>query len=283
MKLRHRLLFFCTLLVASAGAQAHGDVAEHIDVLSKEYDQQPSEELLIRRARAYLDQHNGRAARKDLNRALELAPQRHEIWYWLAKAQLLLQQPQAALTAIDSFLVAAPDAVARASGLVVKGDALLAAGKASAAGEAYVAALALESDANPEHVLKAMDAFHAASDARWLTVLDDGLRRLGPLVSLLERGYAIDMERGRYDSALARVEQMLTSGRRRPQLLHKKALTLQALRRFDEARATLESALAELDRLPEVRRQIPALVQLRQDIEQALHTTEQAAAAGSAQ
>jgi hypothetical protein len=132
----------------------------------------------------------------------------------------------------------------------------------------------LQPEPNPEDVLKAIDAFHAAGDARWLEVLDDGLRRLGPLVSLQERGYALDMQEQRYDSALARVEQMLASGLRRPQLLYKKGLTLTAMNRREEARTTLQGALAELQKLPELRRDIPALRQLRLDIEGALSASE---------
>lgn len=243
-------------------------------MLSKEYAQQPTEELLIRRARAYLDQGNARAARKDLNHALEHPPQRYEIWYWLAKAQLKLGQPARALAAAESFLAAAPDDNARASGLIVKGDALHADGQFRAAGEAYAGALALETEPNPEHVLQAIDAFHAAGDARWLNVLDGGLRRLGPLVSLQERGYALDMQDRRYDSALARVEQMLASGLRRPQLLYKKGLALTAMNRREDARAALLAARAELDTLPEQRRQTPALRQLRTDIERELGPSE---------
>lgn len=249
---------------------AHGDIAEHIQIMTDQYQLQPSAELLVRRARAYIDQNNPRAARKDLQRALDLEPQRHEAWYWLASAELKLGQPARALEAIEKFLGAADSDTARASGLVIKGDALLAAGDPLAAAETYAGALRLEPDANPEHVLKAVDAFHAAKSGRWRSELDEGLRRLGPLVSLQERGYQYDMADGDYESALRRVGQMLASGLRRPQLLYKQALTYKALQRPEAARASLQAALHELEQLPAVRREIPALQQLRHDIEREL-------------
>jgi len=269
MKLR--TLLFCTLLFTQALASAHGDVAEHIDVLSKEYAQQPSDELLLRRARLYIDQGNARQARKDLYRVLHLAPQRHEAYYYLALAQLMLQQPDKALEAIESFLAQTPGDAGRAQGLIVKGDAQLAAGEPLIAGQTYVDALTLEREQNPEHVLKAADAFHQGGrSARALEVLTVSIARLGPLVSLQERGYAIEMATGRYEPALARIEQMLASGQRIPQLLYKKAQTLQALQRGDEARQTLQAALAEIARLPEGRRTTPALLELKAAIEKAL-------------
>lgn len=265
-----RPLLFCTLLLPHIAAYAHGDVAEHIDILSKEYAQQPSDEVLLRRARLYIDQGNARQARKDLNRVLDLAPERHEAWYYLAQAQLMLNQPAQALEAIEFFLARTGSDAGKAQGLVVKGDAQLAGGKALVAGQTYVEALALEAEANPEHVLKAVDAFHAGGSVRALEVLADGIHRLGPLVSLQERGYAIEMETGRYQQALARIEQMLAGGQRLPQLLYKKAQTLQALQRPEEARQNLQAALAEIDQLPEGRRNTPALLQLQDAIRKAL-------------
>lgn len=258
------------VLSVAPAVMAHGDVEARIEKLSKKFADEPSADLLVRRARLYLEEGHAAEAKRDLGQALQLAPEKYESWYYLSQAERLLGDPAAAVAAADRFLQAADSLAARGRGHVLRGDALSAAGLAMAAGEAYVAAIDLQTEPNPEHFLLAADAFRTARSPRALELLDRGIRQIGPLATLQDRALMIEIESGRYEAALARVEAMLVAGQRRPQLLHQKGRVLRLLGRNEAAMETFRAALVELQQLPENRRRTRAAQQLRERIEQDL-------------
>lgn len=263
--MRTRAILFTALLGYAGIALSHGDVHERIRDLDHELAHHPKNaELLIKRGRLFLEDGHAEEARDDFARAIKWAPKRIEALYHLAQAQLMLNQPQAALASVQRFLRKAGNDAARARGLVLSGEILSASDQPLAAAEAYLAAVKLSKEVKPDHVLYAADAFRSAGKTgKAMEVLDDGIARLGPLHVLAERALMLEMEEGRYESALQRVDRMLASRQRVPFLLYKKGLILKALTRSDESRRTFSAALREIDALPGSRKQIRAVENLR--------------------
>lgn len=260
-----RTLLIAALLGYSGFTLAHGDVHERIHDLNREIAHHPKNaDLLIKRGQLFLDEGHADHAHDDLAKAIKLAPGRIDALFYLARAQLVLKQPDAALESARQFLRQATNDAAKARGHVLTGDILSVSGKPLAAAEAYLTAVRLSKDIKPDHVLYAADAFHSAGKTdKAIEVLNDGIARLGPLHVLSERALTLEMEQQRYESALRRVDQMLATHQRMPFLLYKKGMILKALARMDESKRTFAAALEEIDGLPEARKQTPALESLR--------------------
>jgi len=262
----YRILIVCILLLAQGNVYAHGDVHERIEKLTKKFADQPGDEVLIRRARLFLEQEHAEAAREDLLAALQVAPARYESYYYLGQAQLMLKAYPEALQAADRFVARADNDAARSRGHTLRGDILLAKGKPLEAADAHLKALAHTAAPDPEHYIKTADAFHAARSPRALDVLERGIARLGPLVTLHERAFTIEMETARYQDALRRVDRMLATQQTTPQLLYKKGVVLKALKRPEPAKLAFQAALAEIEALPPLRKETRAVQSLRETL-----------------
>ncbi|HKY91532.1 MAG TPA: hypothetical protein VJM11_10855 [Nevskiaceae bacterium] len=276
-------------LLGAAAAFAHEDPHERIDEVTKALEQSQAKpdvdqaDLLIRRGRLNLDARHEQDAKADLVRALQLDPARYEARYYLAQAQLRLGQLEAALRSVDAFLAAADSDAARSRGLALRGDVLMAASEPKAAADAYAAGLALEADPNPDHVVAAANAFHAAGQTpRAIEMLDHGIAQLGSLIVLEERAIAIEVDAQRYDEAVARVDRLLAAGQRRPFLLYRKGQVLEAAKRTDAARAAYRAAIAELETLPAGRRSVAGTQALRESADAALKSLDAQAGAAAA-
>jgi tetratricopeptide (TPR) repeat protein len=260
----HALHF--TLLLGYVGVTlAHGNVHERIHGLDHEIAHHPKDVvLLIKRGRLLLDEGHADDARDDFIKAYKLAPKRIDALYHLAQAQLMLKQPDAALESAKQFLQQATNDAARVRGLVLTGDILSASGKPLDAAEAYLKAVNLSQEINPDYVLYAANAFHAAGKTdKALEVLNDGIVRLGSLHTLNDRALELEMEQKLYEPALRRIDRMLATHQRVPFLLYKKGVILKALVRTSEAKQTLASALKEIEEMPESRKHTQAIEDLK--------------------
>ena len=106
--------------------------------------------------------------------------------------------------------------------------------------------------------------------AEALRALDEGIRKLGPIVPL--QGYALDLELGRKnnDAALARLETILARALRKESWFARRGDILLVVGRTAEARKSYEAALAAVKRLPGRLQQGPAMVKLQAHVNAAL-------------
>jgi tetratricopeptide (TPR) repeat protein len=107
----------------------------------------------------------------------------------------------------------------------------------------------------PDHVLALRDALLAAGDrAGAIAALDDGLTRVGLVPSLALPALDLELELGRNDAALRRIDALLTTNPRNEAWLARRADVLERLERRDEARIVRRDALAALQSRPDGRR-----------------------------
>ena len=244
---------------------AHGDIHLRIEKLDMEIARHPEDvALLVKRGRLHLDGMHAQQAHDDFAKAKSLAPNRSEINYYLAQAELALKAFDPAAASVQRFLDNARHDAARVRGLLLQGDIRMAARRPVDAADSYLAAIRLSGDIKPEYYLKASGAYLVAGDIdESLKVLDRGISRLGPLTTLQEQALAIETSSNKYDDALRRVDEMLASNTGTPYLLYRKGLILKAMGRPQPSIQVFQAALNELDKLPQTRKNTRAVESLK--------------------
>lgn len=222
----------------------------------------PDEAILrIRRADIHLEHAAWSQAESDLQAALAVDPGHAELPLALAKLYLGSARPGAARDQLDRALAAQPEDAERR---VLRARAFAQLGEIEAARRDYDDALQRIASPPPELFLERA-ALPLPPEER-LRGLDDALARLGPVVSLVEKAIAIEVERGRPDEALARIDRHLTTLEAKAPWLRRRGDLLASIGRDTEARTTYAEALAELRRLPLWLQASPAAAQLAAEL-----------------
>lgn len=123
----------------------------------------------------------------------------------------------------------------------------------------------------PEYFLELARALIAEGQVQEaLRALDEGIRKLGPILPL--QGYALELELGRtnIDAALARLETILARSMRKESWFARRGDILLEAGRTAEARKSYEASLAAVKRLPGRLQQGPAMVNLQTHVNAAL-------------
>ncbi len=92
--------------------------------------------------------------------------------------------------------------------------------------------------------------------------LDEGIARLGPLVTLHSLALDIELRERRRDAALARIERLLGFFPSQEQWLIKRGEILAEAGRVTEARDSIHAGLKAIDSLPPDRRRAKAALEL---------------------
>src|SRR5206468_8109047 len=100
-----------------------------------------------------------------------------------------------------------------------------------------------------------------------LRSLEEGIKKIGPIVTL--QLFAIDLEvkQKRYDAALTRLEQISAQFPRKETWLARRGEILQQAGRDKEARDAFRDALKAISILPAPRRQVPAMLELEKRLQ----------------
>lgn len=250
-------------MLLPATVSAHGPLHEQIARVSKLIAQYPdSAALYLKRGELHRHHRDWTAALFDYDRAERLGPGMTEVE--LCRGIMLLQAGwlEKAKSAINRFLANKPD---EASGLLVRARVLAQLGEHVPAAEDFRRAIARTTTPQPEYYLECARALCAAGDEHIdaaLSCLDDGLRKLGRIVTLQLYAIELEIKQQRYDAALARLENIAAQSPRKAKWLLRRGEILQMAGRHEEARSAFELALQEIESLPPGRRQAKAMVDL---------------------
>jgi tetratricopeptide (TPR) repeat protein len=236
------------LALPAVGVRAHEDLELQIQAATRQIEADPKNALLyLRRGELHRFHQDWPAAQADYARAARLDPGLDAVH--LARGKMWVEAGDGKLggESLDRFLSAHPghaDAVFhRARALVLAGD------RRSAVG-LFTKAIALFDEPGPEHYLERAETLAADGHGEEaVRGLDEGIRRLGPLVTLQIRAIDLDVAGRRFDAALARIERVLASAERRDTWLARKAEVLAQAGRPQEAREASLQALAALETL----------------------------------
>ncbi len=230
---------------AAAPAAAHGPIHEQIADLSARIEQDPGNARLYLRRGELQDIHGDfEAALLDLDRAARLAPALAVVDLVRGKTLLRAGRPAPAKEALDRFLTGDPDhpeaSATRARALVQIGDY-------RAATRDYTRAIAGWESPAPEYLLERARAFAALGDFEAaVRGLDEGMARLGPIVSLQLPAIDLELAGGRDEKALARVDAIVSRTKHPSPWLARRGEILERSGRNREAQSAYQAALAAL-------------------------------------
>jgi tetratricopeptide (TPR) repeat protein len=267
-----RLLVGLCALAAPSLAFAHAGVEVLDESTRAELAQHPERpEAHLARARVLQMKGEWDAALEELEAAAARGADPDVVGEERALVYLDAKFPRMAKVEIDRVLARRPDAYGL---LFERGQAWLAIGDAAAAARDFGEAIAKSPRPTPEQVIARRDALVSIGKKdEAIRALDEGMARIGHVVSLELPAIDLEVELGRYDSALARLDRLSAGVRPNPLWQAQRADILEQAGRKAEARAEYTNTLALIDARPPLRRG-KQLDDLRQRIETALASTD---------
>lgn len=262
------ILLLAGTLNFAGDAFAHGDVHLRINQLTQQIAQTPSNAVLfVQRADLYRMDQDFTNALADLNSAARLDPTMARVDFCLGRVQLEANRPQAALAPLDKYLAHKPK---DPEAFTARARVLVKLGSYKAATDDYTEAIAL-STANPELFIERAEAWRLLGRAdEAVRGLDEGIRKMGPLVTLELPAIDLEVSLKRYDAAVARIDTVTARLQRKETWLFRRAEILRQAGREADAKNNYREALAAIDRLPPTHRNTRATLELEKRIRAAL-------------
>ena len=264
--MRRLLPLLAACFAMPLGAFAHGDLHEQIVAVTAQLAREPGNaELHLKRAELHRAHETWLDAAKDYDSPATLAPELFAVELGRGKMLLAAGKPADAVKALDRFIAKKPDF---ADAFITRARAKANLAEHPAAAADYAHAIKLTARPEPEVYIERAHALAAAArgpDA--VRTLDDGIAKLGPLVTLMLPAIELEVRAKNFDAALARVDRLTAAAPRKETWLARRAEILTTAGRPTEARATCEAALTAIAKLPEPRRLTKATLDLRARIE----------------
>jgi len=262
------------LAVLAAGilfARPHGDVHLQIVDLTQKIAETPDQpELYLRRGELYRLHRLWDAALADFESARSLPDAPITIDLFFGRLYVDAGWPETGRTVLSRFIKAHSDFD---EAYVLRARALVQLDLPLEAAKDFTTAIQTSAMPRPELYIQRAQAMASAGPDHWVAALaglDEGIAKLGPLVTLQLPAIDIEMKRQAYDKALARLETVAAQSPRKETWLKRRGEILLEAKRPDEAKAAFQEALRALDTLPPARRNVPAMQDLRRDLEQHL-------------
>lgn len=269
-KLPVLLILSIGLAVTAPAALAHGDDQMLIDALTEELAKAPEADLFIRRGELYRHHQEWAKAGADFDSAVRLDPKLTIVDYFRARLLLEAGEPQKAQPFIERYVKNTPD---EAEGWFLRGDIRAAVGDHEKGELDYIEGLRKTPRARPEHYLRRAKFLALApkpDPARILAALDEGIQRVGPVISLVDYAIELELERKNYSAALTRIDDAMQHAPRRESWLVRKGDILVKAGRAGEAVAAYRAALAAIEDLPPRYRDTVPMEKLARDAQMAL-------------
>jgi predicted Zn-dependent protease len=250
---------------------AHGDLHEQIRQVTEQIARDPKNaELYLKRGELHRAHQEWDQAQADYERAISLDPGLFPVDFARGRMFLEAGWPWSAKVSLDRFLRRQTNHV---EALTARARALVKLQLRIDAARDYTAAIKLASTGRPELYIERAQALAGEGEAHFaeaLRGLDEGLQKMGPLVTL--QLYAIDVElkRKNVDAALERLDKIAAQSPRKETWLARRGEILQQAGRKEDAEKAYRGALEAMATLPPARRSVPAMVELEKRIKAAL-------------
>jgi len=236
-------------------AHAHEGVHEQIAAITAKIKRDPKNaSLYLQRGELHRLHRDWMRAAADYDRAERLQPGLQIVD--LARGKMLFDSGklQRAKLTLDRFLSRRP---AHYEGLITRARVLVKLGARTDAAKDFTRALSLASIPEPELYLERANvvAVGVAQLPDALSGLDEGINKLGPLVTLQLVAIDLELRRKNYDGALVRLDQITAQSQRKEAWLVRRGEILKLAGRDDEARAAFNAALTAIESLPPAHRQ----------------------------
>lgn len=272
----------CILIATLLIARGHGDLHEQIKQVTEQIAKDPKNaELYLKRGELHRAHQEWDQAQADYARAVSLDPGLSVVDFTRGRMFLEAGWAHSAKVSLDRFLRKQTNHV---EGLTARARALVKLEQRLDAAHDYTEAIRHAPGGRPELYIERAQALAGEGEAHFaeaLRGLDEGMQKMGLLVTL--QLYAIDVElkRKNFDAALERLEKIAAQSPRKETWLARRGEILQQAGRKAEARKAYESALQAIATLPPARRNVPAMIELEKRIKAAIEDTHVATPAAS--
>lgn len=255
------------LALAACTAHAHPEIETGLARLNTALAADPrNADLLLERGELYARHEEWLHAEANYLAAAEIAPRHAGIARARGSLALAQNRPVDALRFFNEAKALDP---ADSSVRILRARALRKLGRNEEAGTEYDRVLERLRSPSPDLFLEraALLAPPAA-----LPVLENALRRLGPVPALELRALALEESLGRVDAALARLDRLSAGAERKENWLRRRGDVLLRAGREKEARAAYAAALAALAALPDWLRDSPESLNLAKELATLSHS-----------
>jgi tetratricopeptide (TPR) repeat protein len=262
-------LALSVLLIAPLPARGHADLLAMIEGISKRLENDPKNASLhFMRAELYRTHADWKLAEADYDSAGQLDPKLSEVD--LGRGKLLFESGRNtdAKANLDKYLAAHTNDV---DALITRAQLLSKIGDRPAAVADYTRAITASAHPRPDYFLERAKLQSADRDlAAALQGLDEGLLRLGPLITLQLSAVELECSRHQYEEALKRLEKISAAFERKEKWLARRGEILVLANRRDAAQASFAEALKAIESLPPRLRATPEMLQLKEGVEKAM-------------
>lgn len=263
--------FLLSLIWIASLSIAHDELSEQVIKVTEKIRQNPRDaSLYFERAELYRGDKHWRKAEEDYLRAKKLYPNLAAIDLGLGLLYFDTGRFPESKIDLDRFLAKNPDhAVAR----ITRARVLKIMGKFPGAIDDFTRALKFQPD--PAVYIERARLLMAENKAdEALLGLNEGVAKLGPVVTMELYAIELEVQMKRYDDALARVDRIAAQAERKETWLVKRAEILRDASRNEEAKDAYVQALQAIDRLPAGRKSTRYTQDLQKRIDQALEQLE---------
>jgi tetratricopeptide (TPR) repeat protein len=249
-------------LSSSNLAHAHADLIALIDGVTKRIAADPKNgSLYFLRGELYRAHADWKPAEWDYDRAAQLNPSLAEVE--LARGKLLFDTGHEleAKAKLDSYLKGRPGDV---DALATRAHTLIRIGDRKAAALDLTDAIVHSPSPRPDYFLERAKLQADEGDrAAAVAGLDEGIKRLGPLVALQLQAIDLECDQQHFDEALKRLEPVAASSDHKEKWLIRRGEIQAMAGRREQARASFAEALTAIESLPPRARTAPATLELK--------------------
>ncbi len=268
---RFIVLVVAALTCGSADVAAHGDVHLRITNLTEQIasstNPRTNASLLFQRADLFRADGDWTNALVDLDLVARLDPSITRVEFCRGRVEFEAGRMEAALPPLNKYLATRPK---DEEAYVTRARVLARLGSHRAAVNDYTTAISFGKP-NPELYIERAEAWRVlGKPEEALRGLDEGIKKMGPLITLQLPAVDLEVALKRYDAALNRIDGMTARLQRKETWLVRRAEILRVAGREDEARKNYQDALAAIQRLPASHRDSRAMADLQARIHRAL-------------
>ncbi len=249
------LLLSCWLPQLS---RAHGITTQQLKQLTAQIQRAPNNaDLYLRRGEVHRQLGNAKAALEDFDTVQKLAPERLEVDLYRARLYLDANVPARAQLVLNRYLKLRPN---HTEAVLLRAQTNAQLGERALAIRDYTTALTRLTQPKPELFLaRAQLQIETHQLDAAINGLDEGVAKLGSLVTLQLLAIEVEGKRKRWDAALTRLDGLAAQSPRKETWLVQRAEILLLAGRTNEAQQNLTAALQALAALPDHLRRAPAM------------------------
>ncbi|MCC6219749.1 MAG: hypothetical protein IT291_00750 [Deltaproteobacteria bacterium] len=261
------LPFVFLLLGLPSFALAHPEIEARIEVLTKKIEADPNNgTLYLRRGDLHREHRAWEKALKDFAKVRDIEPNLPDVDLYNGQMWLDAGEPEKASALLDRYIANRPD---DAEGFIKRARALKQLNHLAVAIADLGTAISLIEYPSPDLYLERAALLGQSGPenrGELRSGLEEGIKRLGPLVVLVDELIRLEIEDKNYEKALALLDTLPEKVQALPNWLTRRGDILHQSGKLLESKNFYQYALEKINNLPEHRKNIPAIKRNKQKL-----------------